>query len=186
MALSDFNDRTRLFLVRFKIERPGFPIFPRFRTTLILLWVIALGGAAYGHVWLKGDQGRSLAYLCTILSWAGAVLILLLRETSQRIRTLLGQIVAITVTMLFVITLPIAYSLFYYAQSPASSIKVVWGGGVIVLGLLSLWLVWRTLVKPRVLFETPYPGFRSAPLLFLVVAANYIWWQWPIFISWFR
>ncbi len=186
MALSGLNNQTKLFFARLKIGRPNLPIFPQFKTTLVLLWLVSVSGMLYGHLVLKLPDGQSLSYLCTLLAWGGALLILLLRQTYVRFKILLGQMFALFLAMFFVSTLPIAYSLTYYATNPAPSIKIAWFTGALILGGVSFVLVWRSFVRSRLLFESPYPGFRSAPLLFLVVMVNYLWWHWPFLISWFR
>jgi hypothetical protein len=186
MAINDFTNQTKLFFTRLKIGRPSLPIFPQFKTTLVLLWLVSVIGMLYGHLVLKLPDGQSLSYLCTLLAWGGALLILLLRQTYVRFKILLSQTASLFLAVLFVATLPIAYSLTYYATNPPLSIQIAWLSGVVILGCVAFMLVWRSFVRSRLLFESPYPGFRSAPLLFLVVMVNYVWWQWPFLVSWFR
>ncbi len=175
--IRQFFDRIRLFLARYKIERPPLE-FPKFRSTLLILWALSFLGLAYGHIFsATASQAQTLSLLLTLIGWIGATFIVLLRNPFIRLRILLIQVMVLSVLLAFVFTLSISYSILYLDRSKVlSSIQYAWFGGTVVLGYTTWRLINYFFHNFNRLEERFYPGFFSAPCLFIVLVLNYAWW----------
>jgi hypothetical protein len=169
-------DKTRLALARYRVERLNLA-FPKFRSTLLLLWVISIIGLLYGHVLVPAPQPQTVSVTLTAIGFLGAVFILALENPIERLKLLLLQIVAILLFLAFGVVSYFTYVLLFQTQTAVlGSIKITWITGSVVVALLT----WRTIrhlfARLRETNDKSYPGMISAPILFVIVVANYIWW----------
>jgi hypothetical protein len=183
--LRDWGHQARLSLARLKVEHPlleEVPSFPRFRATLLIVWIIAIGSFFIGRSFSVGHTSYKISLALSALSWFAAVFILLLNDPLPRVKLLLGQIITLILSTIFVPVLAITYSFFIYSGPVATSVKLAWIGGTALFAYITLSLVLKTFILP--LFDPKrYPGFMSAPFLFGLLIANYVAWHWVLILQ---
>jgi hypothetical protein len=181
----DFIQKIRIYAARVRVERVTSPLFPKFKTTLFFLWIVAIFGLLYGRLYSQTESAQNVSLLITLISWIVAVTIALLADPISRLKLLLFQIVAIGLLLSFLTVVSITYTLLFLATNAITSIKISWIIGSILLGILTFYSLYVSLVRANTFSNEPYPGLRTAPLLFLVLAANYLIWLWPEIIRLF-
>ena len=172
--IKQWFDSSRLFFTRFSIERPYLAISPQFRSTLVFLWGAGLIGFIYGHLIFVNPNSRSLSLFLSTSAWIGAVFILLLKNPWGRFYLLLQQIVVLIVFLIFLFVVSITLSILFFTPA-VITIKIAWIIGCLIVA----YIVWQLIY--RVFFMAPteeshYPAMRTAPLLFLFMIINYMWW----------
>jgi bacteriorhodopsin len=180
----DWLQSTRIFATRLKIERPKLATFPRFRTTQFLLWAIAFFGLLYGHVISPDPHNLSISLLLSFASWIAIVMIALAQNPLVRLKKLLAQIGASLLLLIFFVIATVSYSLIFIASNVSQTLRYVWFGAGILFGLLTLQVIYITFLKRSDQNDSDYPGMRSAPILFIFLIVNIIWWHWDTIFSW--
>jgi hypothetical protein len=179
----DFIQKMRIYTARMRVERPSLPLVPKFKTTMLFLWFVAIFGLLYGRFFYKSDNAQMVSLVITSVSWVGSVVILLLEHPLQRLRLLLYQIFAVVLFLSLLVAISITYSLLFYSIGAATSIKLSWIIGSLLLGVVSFYSLYYSFARAASFVAEPYPGLRTAPLLFLVLATNYIAWSWQTILG---
>ncbi len=169
-------DKSRLFFARYKVERLSLA-FPKFRSTLLLLWIMSLAGLSYGHIISNSPQPRTVSLLLSLVAWLGTVLIVCLRNPWERIKLLSLQILALLLLLAFGVTMYVTYLVLFTPRNAViTSLHYAWIGA----SLLLAYMTWRAIThffhNLRQVTEKSYPGMMTSPLLFVLLAINYIWW----------
>ena len=173
MPFNDLFDRIKLSLARAKVAWPIAPAFPRFRATLLVLWLVSLCGLSYGHI-VGPSSGRTVSLVLTLLGWSGAVLIALLKDPKVHFRIMVGQSLSLVLTLVFVLLLIASYSVFFTMPEVLSTIKVTWFVGIFLIGYFVLRFLFRAFRQSS---DIPYyPGRISSALLLVVLLINIGWW----------
>lgn len=110
-------------------------------------------------------------------------MIVLAQNPLIRLKKLLTQIGASLVLLIFFIIATVSYSLIFIASNVSDSLQYVWIGAGVLFGLLTMKVIYSTFFKRLDQGEGDYPGMRSAPILFLFLIVNIIWWYWDVIFS---
>lgn len=181
----EFLQNFRIFAARMRVERPAITLFPKFKSTLFILWLVALFGLMYGRVFSVSSSAQNVSLLITLVSWAVSVAIILLENPFIRLKRLAYQMLAILLLLSLLVAISITYSLLFFATNAADSVRIIWIIGSFLLGALTFYTIYQSLVRALSSTDQPYPGLRTAPLLFLVFAGNYIAWFWQRIVDFF-
>jgi hypothetical protein len=175
----------QILVARMRVERPVITIFPKFKSTLFILWLVTIFGLCYGRLFSSSPGAQNVSILITLIAWAASVAIILLENPAQRLKRLLYQMLAILLLLTLLVAVSITYYLLFLVTSAAVSVKLTWVIGSILLGALTFFTLFQSFIHPINSTEQPYPGMRTAPLLFLVLASNFIAWFWQRIVDFF-
>ncbi len=184
--IKEWFERAHLFATRLKIERPNLRISPRFKTTLFILWLLSLFGLGYGHVFSVNSHAKSASLFLTLLAWIGSIFIMLLDNPSARFKRHLLQLLSLFLLLSSLMIFTVTYSLFIYAPHAVLSLKIAWAVGTLLLLYLMMRAFYYAYISRKNMDEEPYPGLRTAPLLFFILLLNGVWWFWPNLITWIQ
>ncbi len=176
-------ERLRLLLAKLRVEGLGVRPLPKFKTTFYVVWVFALAGLGYGRYYADGSEATATSLLLSLSSWVAALLFVLLKNPWQRLRRFLEQIAVLLLAVAAAVALILGYRLPFAGSSLLPSIKIAWWSGSGLLTYFALRGLGRGFVFPALQNEAPYPGLRSAPILFILWTGNVLWWSWPKIIA---
>ncbi len=170
-------ERGRILFARYRAERLPLAT-PKFRSTLFVLWLLGLFALGYGRWYGKDVHSQTWSLILSGVGFLGAVTIVLLKNPWTRFKLLFLQILSVLLLFAFGGVAYVTYLILFHANGAVQLVvQLVWIGGLVLLAFITWRVVRRFFDQLETAAEVGYPGVATAPILFMLLVANYVgWW----------